>query len=134
METLLARPTVDLTSQESRTKLAGMVTRLFDHWQLKKTEQMALLGLSPSGRTTLRRYSQGCPLANNRDLLDRVSHLLGIHKSLRILYPQNPTLAYGWPKAPNKRLNNLTPVQFIDEEGFAGLSAVRRMLDLERGR
>ncbi len=124
----------DPYSQANRAKLATMVTRLFDHWELEQSEQLALLGLSEESRTTLHRYRQGRALGRNRDLLDRVSHLLGIHKSLRILYPHTREFAYRWPKSPNKRLQNLTPVEFVRREGFGGLASIRHMLDVERGR
>ena len=124
----------DLYIQANRAKLATMVTRLFDHWGLEQSEQLALLGLSEGSRTTLHRYRHGRALSNNRDLLDRVSHLLGIHKSLRILYPHNRDLAYRWPKSPNKRLHDMTPVEFVRREGFGGLASIRHMLDVERGR
>ena len=121
-------------SKASRIELAQMVMRLFDHWQLEQSEQLALLGMSEASRMTLRRYRKGGALNGNRDLLDRVSHLLGIHKSLRILYPHNRDLAYRWPKSPNKRLRNITPVEFVRREGFGGLTSIRHMLDVERGR
>jgi len=124
----------DPYSHTNRAKLATMVTRLFDHWEIEQSEQLALLGLSEGSRSTLHRYRQGGALAPNRDLLDRVSHLLGIHKSLRILYPNNRDLAYRWPKAPNKRLDNMTPVEYVRREGFGGLASIRHMLDVERGR
>ncbi|HTP94402.1 MAG TPA: MbcA/ParS/Xre antitoxin family protein [Burkholderiales bacterium] len=109
-----------------------MLTQLFQHWQLSATEQAALLGLSPDNRSTLARYRKGEPLADNRDLLDRAGHLLGIHKSLRILFPQDRDLAYRWMTAPNRRLGT-RPVDVVVERGFEGLLALRRYLDFERG-
>ena len=77
--------------------------RLFEHWQLSAAEQAAVLGLSVGSRTTLARYRSGEPLADNRDLLDRAGHLLGMHKSLRLLFPHDRDLAYRWMTAPNRR-------------------------------
>ncbi len=134
MRTREVEPIVDPNSRANRVKLAAIITRLFDHWGLDKAERLALLGLSENARMTLTRYREGKPLGKNRDLLDRASHLLGIHKSLRILFPHNRDLAYQWPKSPNKRLQNMSPVEFVRQEGFEGLAAVRRMLDVERGR
>jgi len=124
----------DAFSQANRVKLASMITRLFDHWELEQAEQLTLLGLCEGSRSTLLRYRKGGALGPSRDLLDRASHLLGIHKSLRILYPKNRELAYCWPKTPNKRLANMTPVEYVRREGFGGLASVRHMLDVERGR
>jgi len=129
----LPRPAaVDLTNRHARSRLAAMVTRLFGHWQLNGVEQAAVLGLSPGSRSTLARYRSGEPLADNRDLLDRAGHLLGIHKSLRLLFPHDRDLAYRWMTAPNRRLG-ARPVDIVALHGFEGLLAVRRYLDYQRG-
>jgi hypothetical protein len=122
----------DMRAREARERLARMVTRLFELWQLSTTEQAALLGLSADNRSTLARYRKGDPLADSRDLLDRAGHLLGIHKSLRILFPQDRDLAYRWMTAANRRLG-ARPVDVVIQRGFEGLLAVRRYLDFERG-
>ena len=123
---------VDTTSREARGRLAAMVTQLLEHWQLPATEQAILLGLSTGSRTTLARYRNGEPLADNRDLLERVGHLLGIHKSLRMLFPHDLDLAYRWITQPN-RLLGARPVDLVIQHGFEGLLAVRRYLDFQRG-
>lgn len=123
---------VEPLSRESRGRLATMVTRLLEHWNLSATEQAGLLGLSPAGRSTLSRYRVGEPLADSRDLLDRAGHLLGIHKSLRLLFPHDRDLAYRWMTQPNRRLGG-RPVDIVIERGFEGLLAIRRYLDFQRG-
>lgn len=125
-------PQADLKTREARERLARLVTQLFMHWELSTTEQAALLGLSPENRSTLSRYRKGEPLADSRDLLDRAGHLLGIHKSLRILFPEDRDLAYRWMTTPNRRLA-ARPVDVVIERGFEGLLALRRYLDFERG-
>lgn len=123
---------IDVGSRDARSRLAAMVTKLLDHWSLTAVEQSALLGLSTTSRSTLARYREGEPLADSRDLLDRAGHLLGIHKSLRILFPYDRDLAYGWMTQFNRRLG-ARPVDLIAERGFEGLLAVRRYLDFQRG-
>ena len=125
------RAAVDLNSREARSRLASMVTRLLEHWNLASTQQAEVLGLS-AGSRTLGRYRSGEPLADNRDLLDRAGHLLGIHQSLRLLFPHDRDLAYRWMTQPNRRLG-ARPVDLILEHGFEGLLAVRRYLDFQRG-
>ncbi len=125
-------PTIDVGSRDARSRLAAMVTKLLDHWNLTAVEQSTLLGLSTTSRSTLARYREGEPLADSRDLLDRAGHLLGIHKSLRILFPYDRDLAYGWMTQFNRRLG-ARPVDLIAERGFEGLLAVRRYLDFQRG-
>ena len=123
---------VDVRTRETRERLARLVTRLFDLWQVSVAEQAALLGLSADNRSTLARYRKGDPLADSRDLLDRVGHLLGIHKSLRILFPHDWDLAYRWMTTPNRRFGS-RPVDVVVQRGFEGLLALRRYLDFERG-
>lgn len=124
---------VDLHGRAARASLARLVTRLLDHWALTATEQAALLGLSTGSRSTLARYRAGEALADSRDLIDRAGHLLGIHKSLRILFPHDRDLAYRWVSQPNGRLG-ARPVDVMIAHGFEGLLAVRRYLDHQRGR
>ena len=124
---------VDPKSKHSRERLAAMVMKLLELWQLPTDAQSAVLGLSTDSRTTLSRYRKGAPLADNRDLLDRAGHLLGIHKSLRIIFPHDRDLAYRWMTQPNRRFG-ARPVDVVVEYGFEGLLAIRRYLDFERGR
>jgi hypothetical protein len=43
-----------------------------------------------------------------------VGILLGIHKSLRIIYPENPSLRYGWFHQPFDELGDeLTPLEYL---------------------
>lgn len=124
----------DLRSRDSRARLARMVLKLFSLWQLDTAVQAALLGLSPDSRTTLGRYRKGEPLGDSEDLLKRVGHLLGIHKSLRILFPYDPDLVYRWVSTPNRRFEGRTPLAIMREYGYEGILMVRRYLDFERGR
>ncbi|HET7135527.1 MAG TPA: antitoxin Xre-like helix-turn-helix domain-containing protein [Casimicrobiaceae bacterium] len=125
-------PAIDPGTREARSRLARMVTRLFEHWDLPMAEQAAALGISTGSRSTLVRYRAGEPLADDRDLLDRVSHLLGIHKSLRILFPHDRDLAYAWMTTSNRRLG-ARPIDLVVRHGFEGLLALRRYLDFQRG-
>jgi len=119
--------------REKRAHLASMVMKLFDHWKLTLGDAAELLGLSSAGRSTLARYKSGAPLAPNRDLMERVGHLLSIHQSLRILFPRNRESVYAWPTAKNADFEGLSPVEYMKREGFIGVAAVRRYLDFQRG-
>jgi hypothetical protein len=123
----------DPRSKEGRIALAKMVTKLFDLWKVGTADQAALLGLSEGSRSTIARYRRGEPLADSRDLFDRVSHLLAIHRSLRILFPKNREIVYRWPTIPNRQFEGRSPVQVIRAQGFLGLLIVRRHLDFQRG-
>jgi hypothetical protein len=83
---------------------------------------------------TINRYRKGEPLADSRDLMDRVKNLLAIHRSLRILFPGNRDLVYKWINLPNMNFTGKSPLAVMRDEGFLGLLMVRRYLDFERGR
>ena len=125
---------VETIDSTDRGALARMVMRLLEHWQLSTEDQAALLGLATSNRAALGRYRRGEAIGGGRDQLERVGHLLGIHKSLRLLFPQNIDLAYRWVTTRNRAFDNRTPVDVIKEQGFAGLLMVRGYLDRARGR
>ena len=124
----------DLHDREARVRLAKLVVALFDRWALSPADQAALLGLSPASRSTLARYRRGEPLADSADLIARAGHLLGIHKSLRIIFPHDRDLAYRWIGSPNRRFDGASPLDVIRRYGYEGMLAVRRYLDFERGR
>lgn len=119
----------EVSTSQDRGALAKMVMVLFDQWKLSTEDQAALLGIATSNRAALSNYRSGKPIGTSRDQYERVGHLLGIHKSLRLLFPQNRDLAYRWMSTRNKAFDNLTPVETVKEWGFAGLLMVRAYLD-----
>ena len=119
----------NVIATDDRSALAKMVMKLLDHWKLSTEDQAAMLGIASSNRAALSNYRSGKPIGTSRDQYERVSHLLGIHKNLRLLFPQNRDLAYRWMSTRNKAFDNLTPVEVIKEWGFAGLLIVRGYLD-----
>lgn len=123
----------ELTTSHDRGALAKMVMALLEHWKLSTEDQAALLGIASSNRAALSNYRSGKPIGTSRDQFERVGHLLGIHKSLRLLFPQNRDLAYRWMTTRNKAFDNLTPVDVVKEWGFTGLLMVRGYLDRTRG-
>ena len=126
-------PRSSARSRDERVVLARAVTKLFELWQLGSADQLMLLGLNESNRIALQRYAKGEALAANRDLLERVGHLLGIHKALKLLYPQNGEIVGGWMTSPNASFGGAIPVDVVRRFGFAGLLMVRGTLDRMRG-
>ena len=124
---------IDLSKQESRKKLATLAMRLFDKWDLSSSEQLGLLGLSPTSRKVLSDYRKGNALPNSRDMLDRIGWILSIHKALKLLYPKNENIRYSWVKRRNQLLNNQRPIDIMQEQGIIGIAKVSRYLDHLRG-
>ena len=124
----------DSRSQKTRVVLARAVSRIFNIWEVGAAEQLVLLGLSPGNRSALARYARGEPFAASRDLLDRAGHLLGIYKSLKLLYPRNPEIVKLWMTSANRKFHGGTPVEVVSRFGLPGLTMVRGTLDAMRGR
>ena len=81
----------------------------------------------------LTKYRRGEAISGSRDTMERAGYLLAIHKNLRLLFPHQRELAYGWIKTPNRAFDNRTPTEVIRQFGFAGLLMVRAYLDRARG-
>lgn len=112
-----------------RQAICRMLTQLFVLWKLTDNECLAVFDLPPEEHEVLTRLRNGDPRALNPGLLESAGHLLGIHKNLRRLFPQNRDLAYVWMKTSNRAFDDCTPIDFIGKNGLAGLQTVRAYLD-----
>src|SRR5262245_54865668 len=75
--------------------------RIADVWKLDRTEQMAVLGLTPTATSTYHKWKgdvEGARL--DRDTLERISYILGIYKALQILFPE-VAIADSWVRKQN---------------------------------
>ena len=124
---------VNIENSDARRKLARMVTRLFELWELPTADQLELLGLSRTSRAQLSKYRKGGALPSSRDMLDRIGWLLSIHKSLRLLYPRNENIRYTWVKRRNEILDDQRPLDIMKYKGLIGIARVARYLDYIRG-
>ena len=124
---------VNIENSDARRKLARMVTRLFELWDLPTADQLELLGLSRTSRAQISKYRKGGALPSSRDMLDRIGWLLSIHKSLRLLYPRNENIRYTWVKRRNQILDDQRPLDIMKYQGLIGIARVARYLDFIRG-
>ena len=124
---------INIENSDARRKLARMVTRLFELWNLPSADQLELLGLSRTSRAQLSKYRKGGALPSSRDMLDRIGWLLSIHKSLRLLYPRNEIIRYSWVKRRNQILDDQRPLDIMKFQGLIGIARVARYLDFVRG-
>ncbi|MBB5206568.1 MbcA/ParS/Xre antitoxin family protein [Chiayiivirga flava] len=128
-------PLPDLQLEQSRRDLARVVSALFERWNLDGASQLQLLGLSPESRKLLPRYRAGeRALPAQRDILDRAGYLLGIHKALRFLFPEDEALRFDWVHRRNAALDHATPLDIMLRDGLLGIARVARLLDFQRGR
>lgn len=104
------------------------LANLVDRFAFKETEARILMGDMPRSTYTSHRSKL------NRDQKERVSYLLGIYKSLRILF-DDAEQARTWINRKNtlSPFNGLTPKEYLLEGGIVRLSEVRKFLDFWRG-
>ena len=121
---------------ESRKRLSGPALRTFFNvaaaWQLSVLEQRALLGWPAA--STYHKYKAGEYGVLSFDTLTRLSLMLGIYKSLQVLYPE-PRFADTWVRLPNSNavFAGAPPLALMMDGGIDGLFRVRRLLDGRRG-
>ena len=132
-------PSTDLRIRpepDARKRLSGPALRTFFRiaaaWQLSVVEQRGLLGWPAA--STYHKYKARDYAALSFDTLTRLSLILGIYKSLQVLYPE-PRFADGWVRMPNTNLlfGGTSPLTLMIDGGIDGLFKVRRLLDARRG-
>jgi uncharacterized protein (DUF2384 family) len=105
--------------------------RIGQEWDLSVEEQMDLLGLE--SRSTYFSWKRAQDARLSRDQLERVSHILGIYKALRVLFPAD-SQANAWVKKPNTgSLFEGRRALDVMRQGIRDLFAVRAYLDAQRG-
>lgn len=94
--------TAQVSRQENAidpSKALPVVFRILDKWQCSTDEQLTLLGIS--SRSTLNKYKESSGgIRLGVDLQERMSYILNIHKSLRVLFSLDESI-YGWVRKPN---------------------------------
>ena len=122
--------------EESQKVLGEVFWKMTSLYKLNREEQAALLGIKYNRQRLLQlEKEQIIPLDPDKFL--RVGHLLGIHRSLQILFPYQKDVVYAWMKIPQWFFHDKSAVQFIMEDpvnSLARLFTVRRILDQMRTR
>jgi len=120
-------------SQE-QTAAAALRTffRIASAWKLTQAQARVLLGSPPE--STYYRWKAGHVGTVSRDLLERVSYVLGIYKALQLLIPV-PDAADAWVKRPNAAplFNGRSALELMLSGRVADLFLVRQYLDAQRG-
>lgn len=126
-----ARPAIS----EEAMAAAGMraFARIAELWHLSVDEQRVLLGQPP--RSTFFVWRKAPPnVALSRDTLERLSNILGIYKSLQILF-SDPHVADAWVRKANSAptFGGRTALDRMLAGNVSDLYAVRKYLDSVRG-
>ena len=117
------------TSDEIRA-MQRAVGNIFARWGVTDGEAAVILG--GISAKTVRQWREGAHGRVNRDLADRLSLVLGIHKALRVIF-REPAVGYAWMRKANADLGGVTPVEVLLRGGMGDLERLRRYLDSVRG-
>ena len=128
----------DLSRLEERRRLsAAALKALFNvvhHWKIRDEDARELLGgISNGAYYQLKKNPRIPGKSLDQDKLMRISYLIGIFKSLNILYSQR--LADQWMQRPNSNpiFAGRTPLDYILRGGTPAMDMLRRLLDARRG-
>lgn len=100
-----------------------------EKWKLTTDEQIKLLG-SPGRSTFFKWKKEGGSVP--ADTSERISHILGIWKSLKILFTIEDR-GCDWIRSPNEHFDNATALDVMLAGGVVDLYKVRWYLDAQRG-
>ena len=105
---------------------------LAERWNLSDRQARILLG-GPAARTYAR-WKAGNFVSSriSRDTRERLSILMGIHKSLRYLF-RDPARGNRWLHKPNEAFGGQPALYRLLAGSIQDLAAVRAYLDVERG-
>lgn len=101
-------------------------------WDLRIGEQRKLLGDPPE--STFYKWKKQQDGSLSRDVLERISYLLGIYKDLQILFPATAQ-ADAWLRKPNlaSLFGGQSALERMLSGNVADLFVVRQYLDAQRG-
>ncbi len=130
----------NLGDSDERRRLSPGAMRAFvniaRHWRVRDEDARLLLGGVSNG--TYYTWKSGAAFKGTgkqleQDRLLRISYLIGIFKSLNILFSE--ALADRWVHLPNANplFGNRTPLEYMLRGGAPAMDVVRRLLDARRG-
>ena len=117
-------------SKGEQQAMQRAIINLFSKWRVKDADAAIILG--GISTKTLQRWRDGDYGRVTRDLADRMSNLLGIHKALRIIF-SDPQRGYDWMSAQTSTFGDQTALDVLRRGGMEDLIRVRRYLDSVRG-
>jgi len=118
------------------SELGGPALRAFfklaEQWGLRISDQRRLLGDPPE--STFYKWKRQQEGSLGRDVLERISYLLGIYKDLQILFP-DASQADAWVRKPNHAplFGGRSALERMLSGNVADLYVVRQYLDAQRG-
>jgi hypothetical protein len=129
------RPPVDLSAKEERERLSPSALKGFFKlaaaWELRDDDARELLGGVSS--SAFYEWKKNPARVLEVDRLTRISYLLGIYKSLHIIYGDK--LADEWVSLANRNaiFAGRPPLAFMLAGGLLAMQTVRQLVDARRG-
>jgi len=127
-------PPPDLSARDERERLSAPALKAFFNvmarWKVRDEDARALLGGVTNGPYYEMKRNPHRLLEVDR--LTRISYLIGVFKSLRILHAE--ALADEWVHLPNDNVlfGGQTPLSYMVRGGLPAMQQVRRLLDARR--
>lgn len=106
--------------------------KIMERWGASREQMARILRVSGSTLARAKAGNEGIGLDN--DQLDRISYVLNIHATLRLIF-DNPDNVYGFIKLPNNNVffNGRAPLDVMTGGSFASLYETFRHIDGLRG-
>lgn len=117
-------------TDEEGAAMARAVVNLFRRWGITDAEACVLLG--GVSKRTYARWKDGEIGRLTIDQKTRLSVLMGVHKSLRILFTEKARV-YEWVKKPNRAFGGRSALEIMLGGYLTDLFRVRHYLDAARG-
>ena len=129
----IPRRQTDFDPQRLSSAALQAFFNLSERWGLSAAQERILLG-SPPESTFFKWKAERTARRLGRDVLERISYLLGIAKALNILLP-SPRAADEWVKKPNAAplFHGQSALDRMLGGSLVDLADVRRYLDAQRG-
>jgi len=119
----------DPVTQEEAAAMFRAALNLFGKWGLTDEQAATLLDMP---LRSFRRWKGEGAGRISRDGAARLSNLMGIHKSLRIMFSEAQR-GYAWIKAGNKAFAGASALEIMLGGELTDIMRVRRYLDATRG-
>lgn len=123
--------TVDNDALRGHVALKGFFN-ICREWGCTQEEMMQMLG--GISRSTLSKYQKLPYVRLSRDTLERISYILGIYKSLRVMYPTaeraNRRIRLATTEVP---FSGASAMEFMTRGSMKHLMLARRYFDAKRG-
>lgn len=123
-------PTLD---DESANLLGKNFFKICEDLRIDPKDQVVILG--QKHLRTIQNWKKGNTIGQTWDVFNRVSQLLGIVKSLNVIYPRNPEVVNEWLHKKREIFKGKSAIEIMIEDPMqsqAALFTVRRVLDMYR--